>query len=438
MTLDSPQTGIVGDAPLPAPETPTQARYWVLTFVFTATLLTYLDRVCMSVAAPGISKDLGLSRMQMGYVFGAFDLAYAMFGIPVSWLGDRTGQRKLLVGIVAFWSVLTILTGFAPGLVILMGIRFVFGAAESGSFPTLSRCLARWFPQGERARANGILWMGARLGGSLAPALAVLCITHFGWRTMFFIFGVAGIVWCSVFGQWYRDNPAEHRSVNELELRHIRGGAPAQAAKEPTPPTPWGLILSSPDLWALFAMYFCSAYGFQFFVTWMPTFLMKEHGLSLQRSGLLSAFPLASGTLGCLAGGALSDWLVPAIGSLKWGRRMIGTGSFLVAAVGLGLASRTHHPLMAILLLSLSMGAHDLMLPVAWATCVDIGGRFGGTASSFMNTGSNLSAMIFSVSAAWLSVKFGSFQVVLALASAAYVVGGLLWLRIDPNRKIIA
>jgi sugar phosphate permease len=302
------------------PSIPSRTRYWVLLIAFLATMIHYLDRACLSVAAPGMSKDLNLSRMQMGYVFVAFDLAYAIFGIPVSWLGDRTGQRKLVTSIVVVWSILTILTGFAPGLIALLVIRFAFGAAESGAFPTLSRALARWFPRGERARANGVLWMGGRLGGSLAPALAVLCIAYFGWRAMFVIFGAASAAWCAVFWYWYRDEPGEHASVNALELRHIRGDELPQGSGVAAGTTPWRQILTSGNLWALYAMYFCSSYGFQFFISWMPTFLMKDHGLSLQKSGLYSAFPLGAGTLGCLAGGALADWLGPAIGSVKWAR----------------------------------------------------------------------------------------------------------------------
>jgi ACS family glucarate transporter-like MFS transporter len=137
-----------------------------------------------------------------------------------------------------------------------------------------------------------------------------------------------------------------------------------------------------------------------------------------------------------LNSGALSDWLTPRLGSLKWARRLIGVGSFLVAAAGIGLAARAHSAMPAVLFLSISMGAHDLMLPVAWATCVDIGGRYGGTAGSFMNSGSSLSAMLSSVSAAWQALRFGSFSVVLAVAAGAYVVGALLWLHIDPERRI--
>jgi ACS family glucarate transporter-like MFS transporter len=415
----------------------TTGRHWVLLMLFLAAMLTYLDRVCLSAAAPAMSKDLHLTPIQMGYVFGIFNLAYALFEIPMSWQGDRTGQRKLLTRIVACWSIFTVLTGLARSYTALLAIRFGFGAAESGAFPTMSRALARWFPASDRAKATGVMWTGARLGGAAAPALAVLLIQGIGWRTMFASFGTIGVIWCVLFSRWYRDDPADHPSVNSLELAIIRGETSSQILlPRQQEATPWYRILSSRNLWTLFAMYFCSAFGFQFFVTWLPTFLIKDHGLSFERSGLYSAIPLASGALGCLLGGALSDWLVSVTGNLEWSRRSIGVGGFLLAAAGFGLAAAAHNSLTAVLLLALSAGAHDLTLPVAWATCLDIGGRHGGTTGGIMNMASCLSAMLSPVSAAWLSTKFGSFNSMLVVVAATYVVGGLLWLYIDPAHPV--
>jgi MFS family permease len=183
-------------------------------------------------------------------------------------------------------------------------------------------------------------------------------------------------------------------------------------------------------------MYFCSAYGFWFSVTWLPTFLMKEYGLSLERSGLYSSLPLAGGAVGCIAGGALSDWLVRRTGSLKWSRRSIGTTGFLFAAAGSAGAAFAGEPFLAVLCLALAQGSHDMTLPVSWATVTDVGGRFGGTTSAFMNMASSLSAMLSSVSAAWLMQTFGSFHATLAVAAAIYAIGGVLWLRIDPGEVL--
>ncbi|MBI3694606.1 MAG: MFS transporter, partial [Acidobacteria bacterium] len=357
----------------------------------------------------------GLSNMQMGYVFSVFALAYAVFEIPAGWWGDRVGQKKVLVRIVACWSAFTILTGMVRSYGALVATRFVFGAAEAGAFPTLARALARWFPAEERARANGVMWMGARVGGSVAPALAALLIARIGWRATFAVFGAIGIAWCAVFQWWYRDEPG--------------GSMPAPAHPEPTP---WGRIFTSGTLWKLFGMYFCSAYGFWFFVTWLPTFLMREHGLTLEQSGAYASLPLAAGALGCAAGGLLADWLVRRTGSLKWGRRLIGMGGFWLAATGFGVAVTARSPLAAVLWLAFASGAHDLTLSVGWATAVEVGGRFGGTTSAVMNMASSLSAMLSAVSAAWLAQRFGSFNVMIGVAAGVYFIGGLLWTRISP------
>ena len=190
---------------------PTRTRYKVLLFVYFAAFITYLDRVCMSVAAPVMQADLGLSQIQFAWVFTVFYVAYGVFEIPTAWLGDRWGQRRMLLRIVGCWSLFTIFTGMARSLVTLLITRTVFGAAEAGAFPTLSRALSRWFPLQERSRANGIMWMGARSGGALAPPIAVALMIAIGWRYTFAVFGAVGLIWCVVCAFWYRDDPSDRR-----------------------------------------------------------------------------------------------------------------------------------------------------------------------------------------------------------------------------------
>jgi len=408
------------------------ARRITLAFAVTAAFITYLDRVCISVAAPSMTEDLGLTSMEMGYVFSVFALAYGLFEIPMGWFGDRFGQRRLLTRIVAGWSLFTVLTGLARSYASLVAIRFLFGAAEAGAFPTLARALARWFPPSERGRSTGLMWMGARLGGSLAPPVAALLIGTIGWRPTFGSFGILGLVWCGVFFYWYRDDPADHPAVNVAELTHIRSGGPPEV--EPSA-IPWGAMLTDRNLWTLFAMYFCSAYGFYFFVTWLPTYLIDEHGLTLERSGFYSAIPLLAGAAGCVAGGFCSDWLVRRLG-LSWGRRIVGIGGFGLAAIGFAFTAMTDDALSAVLWMAFAQGAQDLTLPVAWAVCVDVGHRYGGTATGFMNTASSMSAMISPIAAAWLTAKFGSFEPVFLTAAIVYLVGALLWFFIDPERRV--
>jgi sugar phosphate permease len=418
--------------------TSTRARYKVLALMFLVTGITYLDRVCISAAAPRIMADLRLTDLQLGYAFGVFALSYGLFEIPMGWWGDRIGQRKMLTRIVVCWSAFTALTGLVRSYSALIFARFVFGAAEAGAFPTVARALARWFPPRQRGRVTGLMWTGARLGGSLAPPLATLLITWIDWRATFILFGAVGIVWSAGFWIWYRDDPADHPAVNPTELAYIRPSGPSAdvAHHHAFGSTPWKRVFTSGTMWALFWMYFATSYGFWFFLTWLPTYLMREHGMTVMRAGFLSAMPLAFGAVTCLAGGALSDWLAHRTGSLRWGRRFVGLTGFTLTAAGFAAAAAAEGPYAAVICLTLAAGAMDMAVPVAWAACLDVGGRFGGTTTGFMNTGSSISAMISPIAAAKLFEVFGSFHAMFASAAAVYLLAGLLWLKIDPSHPI--
>lgn len=378
--------------------------------MFSAAVITYLDRVCLSAAAPSIRSDLGLTQVEMGYVFSIFNLAYGLSEVPSGWLGDRWGQRLMMFRIVGGWSLFTLLTGAVRNYSSLLAVRFVFGCAEAGAFPTLSRALSRWFAPERRGRANGVMWTGARLGGALAPALAAAMIVWIGWRWTFAVFGLTGLIWCGAWMLWYRDSPS------------------GQDVLRTTVPVPWKTLLTDRTLLALFWAYFASGFGFQFFVTWLPTFLIKEHGLTLQRSGVYAALPLLAGAAGCLAGGVLADWL---------GRRMVGVCGFLFSAVAFVGSVFAGSGEWVIVGLVLAAGLHDVTLPVAWATCVDVGGKFGGTASGYMNLASSISGTLAPLAGAWLAEITGTFTAVFWVAAGVYLVGAALWLVIETERAPI-
>src|SRR5437667_905336 len=152
---------------------PFRARRRVLTFAFLLAVVTYLDRICISAAAPFIMEDLGLTVVQMSVVFSAFTLAYSLFEIPSGWLGDVRGPRRVLTRIVLWWSAFTMLTAAARGFASLLAIRFLFGAGEAGAFPNVARSFSRWFPQRERGMANGVMFLGSRMGGMLSAPIAL-------------------------------------------------------------------------------------------------------------------------------------------------------------------------------------------------------------------------------------------------------------------------
>src|SRR5229473_2446697 len=183
-------------------ERPTQVRYWVIVFAVTLAIITYIDRVCISQAAPAITRDLGLSTVQMGYAFSAFGWAYALFEIPGGFLGDWMGPRKVLMRIVLWWSAFTALTGAMRSFTTMWTTRFLFGVGEAGCFPNLTKAFTTWLPPVEHAKAQGIMWTFARWGGAFTPVLVVLVLRYVSWRYAFVIFGCLGVVWAVFFYKW--------------------------------------------------------------------------------------------------------------------------------------------------------------------------------------------------------------------------------------------
>ncbi len=412
-------------------------RNRVLLLITLASSITYLDRVCLSAAAPAIMRDLRLSSMQMGYAFSVFSLAYGIFEIPTGWLGDRLGQRKMITRIVACWSAFTALTGMVGGYLGLLVVRFAFGAAEAGAFPSMAAALARWFQTTDRARATGTMWMGTRLGAAIGIPLATLLMGWFGWRLTFAFFGAIGGVWCIFFWRWYRDNPARHPALDPSDLTYL-----GHNVDPPSSPgaagIPWKRMFTSANLWSFFWVYFATSYGFWFLLTWLPTYLIQRYQVSAQASSLYAALPLAAGAASNVIGGTFSDWLVRRTSSPRWGRRLVGLGGYLTAGVGFAAAAFMQRPFGAVLCLMLAECGMDLATPVAWAGCLEVGGSLGGTATAFMNTASAISAFISPLAAAWIFTRFGSFQAMLLSAGAVYLITSLLWLKVDPTRSFDA
>src|SRR5216117_3619659 len=189
-------------APFPqAP--PSRTRYWVIVFAITLAVITYIDRVCISKAAPLIQKDFGLSKEQMGLAFAAFAWAYALFEIPGGWLGDRIGPRKVLMRVVIMWSVFTAATGYVWNLASLVVARFFFGMGEAGCFPNLTKAFMIWLPDKERTRAQALLWLSARWGGAFTPLLVIGVMSWLSWRNTFLLFGLLGVIWAFFFRRWF-------------------------------------------------------------------------------------------------------------------------------------------------------------------------------------------------------------------------------------------
>src|SRR6185295_570071 len=196
-------------------------RYRVLVFLFFLTLITYLDRICISLVGVRIKSEFHLTNEEFGWVLASFAIAYAIFEIPSGILGDRIGQRAVFIRIVLWWSVFTALTGATTGLISLICVRFFFGMGEAGAYPTSSAVVSRWFPVSETARSLSSLFMGQNVGAAIAPLIVVPISIALGWRASFFIIGFIGLAWVIICVLWFRNNPSEIKGVGEEEKKFI-------------------------------------------------------------------------------------------------------------------------------------------------------------------------------------------------------------------------
>ncbi|MFN8007625.1 MAG: MFS transporter [Terriglobia bacterium] len=409
--------------------TPTRTRYWVIVFAVTLAVITYIDRVCISQAAPAIMRDMGLSKIEMGYALSAFAWAYALFEIPGGWLGDWMGARKVLMRVVVWWSFFTAATGWAWNQASLVVTRALFGAGEAGCYPNLTKAFTTWLPSQERVRAQGILWMSSRWGGAFTPVLVVWIFQYLTWRRTFELFGAIGIVWAVIFYWWYRDNPKEHKGVNAAELALLRG---AHENASGHGDVPWGRMISSRSVWLLWLQYACASYPWYFYITWLPTYLKESYHLEPQRAAILAGLPLFCGGIGCFVCGWLSPRLTILFGSVARSRRMMGFIACVGASAMLFTSNHLKDPVWASVAMGLASFSSDLLMPGAWGACMDVGGKYAGTLSGSMNMMGNLGGALGPVTTGYLLVAYHDWSIPFYLWSGSYLIGAVAWLFIDP------
>lgn len=406
----------------------TRVRYVVILFAVSLAFITYIDRFCIAQTKTLISADLGLNEAQMGWVLGMFNLAYALFEVPTGWWGDKVGPRRILMRVVMWWSFFTIATGAAINYVYLLVCRFLFGAGEAGAFPNITKAFSIWLPANERSRAQGILWMCARWGGAVSPPLVVFVLSYVpSWRWTFFIFGFLGVIWGIVFYWWYRDDPAEHKSVNAAELAII----PRREDVTMDHAMPWGLLLKSRQVMLICAQYVCQSYSFYFITFWLPTYLLRERGFDLKQSAWLASLPTLLGGFGCLVSGMLLPILSKGMGNTAARK---STATFALSAAGVLLLTATvlQNPLLAVLAMSLAFFCNDLSMPVCWTACMDIGGKMAGTVSGAMNMIGNLGGFMSQIATGYVLEYTHNWNLAFYLAAGAYLIGGIIWTMIDP------
>jgi len=395
--------------------------------------ITFLDRLAIPMAEPGIRGDLHLSPEQWGWVLSSYVLANALFEIPSGALGDRHGQRRELTRIAVWWSVFTSLTGWCRSFYQMTASRFLFGVGAAGAYPNAAGVISRWFPKREHARAQGFVWGASRLGGALAPLLLVPLGRHLGWRAIFWVLGAAGLVWSSVWWWWFRNDPAKMDGITPQELAEIRAGELAQG--DGSNKVPWRRLFALPQFWLIVAAYFCYAWGSWFYFGWFTTWLVQGAGMSVAQMSVFASFPFVMGLAGNLIGGELSERMI-----VRHGRRRAYrwiTSACLTASGGLLFSMSLAHSHAAIVVLAtLGFGVMDLMLPSAWAMCMSLGGRFGGTATGVMNTAGNLGGWLCTIAFGYAVKTTGDYNLPLRAVAVMVLLGAVIFSQVDCTKGL--
>ncbi len=395
----------------------------ILTMLVILGMVTFLDRINISVAGSSIMEDLGLSPSEWGYVQSAFILSYGIMQIPMGAMGDHFGHRKILALIVLWWSAFTAFTGMAGSLATLLVIRFMFGIGEAGSSPCSTGVIGRWFEKGEVGKAQGYVWAASRMGGALTPFVVIPVMLWVGWRAAFYLLGALGILWAIVWYLYYRD-PKETISADA-----------AEAPQEKAAPVAWGRLLANRQFWLLCSMYFFYAFGSWFFFSWFPTFMELGRGFDKSELTYAVAVPFIMSMIGNIVGGHMTDRLTQRYG-IKIGRKALGSTSLAISAVCMFLAAFIPGKMAVFVFLSLCFGIFDLMLPSAWALCIDLGKQRAGMLSGAMNTAGNLGGFCCGIIFGELVQQSGNYNLPLYVIAAMLIISALLFVFINPEKPI--
>jgi MFS transporter, ACS family, glucarate transporter len=404
-------------------------RHQVLAVLCLLSVITFLDRIAIGVASPRIMEDLGISKEQLGWILGIFAFAYGAFEIPTGLMGDRLGAKRVLIRVVLWWSAFTALTGAVNGFFVLLVVRFLFGMGEAGAYPNTSIALAKWFPAGERARAQGWVWTASRVGGALTPFLIVPIQSQFGWRVSFFVLGVVGVLWVIFWKYWFKEEPTQAPDISPQELSEIV----AQRQLGDTKHAFTWKIFRHKHLWLLMAMYYCYASGAFFFQAWLPTYLQKGRGLSESEMSWIASMSFVLGGVGCLLGGYTCDYLAKRIGA-RWARASVGLVGLAMSGLMMLLSVWTQDNHLATIYLAVGLGFMDFTIPASWATAMDIGGQNAGTITGAMNTAGLAGSTINTIGFGYLVAAFGNnYNAPVVVLAVLLLLGALLWLRIKPT-----
>jgi ACS family glucarate transporter-like MFS transporter len=413
-------------------------RWLILTLLFLTSVVTYIDRVNISVTARHMMPAFGLTDQQMGWIFSAFVVGYALFQIPGGWLADRWGARTVLTGGLLWWSIctgFTALVAVSPladllGLVgALMVVRFALGMGEAVALPSFNRAVANWMPADARGIGIGIAIGGIGLGSAITPPIAAWIMVNWGWQIVFYLSTMIGLIMGLLWWTLSRDRPDQHPWVKQADCAAI-------GSNQPDSPTgiPWTVLRRTPTIWWLVLSYSCLGYVAYLYLSWFYLYLVNVRGFGELQGGLYASAPFLAMLIGCPLGGWVTDRLATQYG-LTIGRTIAGMAGMILAGCAIGIGGFINSPIVGIGSLSLGAGCLYFSVGAYWASTTDLSKAHAGTLSGLMNTGANLGGAISPALTPWIAAHWG-WPTSLGMAAAVAILGGLMWLRIDPGKGL--
>lgn len=406
---------------------PTRARLTILLLISMATLINYLDRSVMGVAKPELVKDLHISPEVMGLIFSAFSWTYALAQIPGGYVIDKLGTRLTYALSLGLWSLATAVHGMMTSVAGLVSTRLALGLAEAPCFPANSRVLSTWFPQNERAKATGVYTVGEYIGlGLLIPVLGWI-LTHYGWRSLFYIVGAIGVIFAFIFHRVYREPHESNANQAELDLITAGGGF---SSATPSLGFTWARVrrlVTTRQIAGASIGQFCSNSTLVFFLTWFPSYLAEERGMTFIKAGFAVSLPYIGASVGVMLGGVFSDWLIRRTGSPSIGRKLPIIAGLLLTSTMIS-ANFLESNTAVIVVMSIAFFGQGLA-GLGWTLLSDVAPKeMLGLTGGLFNFFTNLAGIITPLVVGFVVGATGSFYGALAYIGTLGLIGALAYI----------
>ncbi|HEX8146109.1 MAG TPA: MFS transporter [Pyrinomonadaceae bacterium] len=418
-------------------------RWWIVSLIFLATLINYVDRLTISVLAPVITRELGLSNTEFGGVVTWFLLAYTISQGVSGKLYDRVGTRLGFTFSIVTWSAAAAAHAFARGLASLSALRFVLGFGEAGNWPGAAKAVAEWFPVRQRAFGMALFNSGAAIGSIVAPPLIIWLQLRYGWQTTFLVTGALGFVWLALWLVFY-ETPDRHRWITDeeraliKEAPEVEGGAEeAKAATAESDAAPrWRELLRHRQVWAIVVARFFTDPVWWLYITWLPLYLSRARGFSLKEIGMFAWVPYVAADAGSLLGGWASGYLISRGWSVDRARKTVIAVAGLLMPAGI-FAAFAESPFVALALIALVLFGFQVWINNVQTLPSDFFPRRAvGSVAGLGGTGAGVGAMLFTLGTGWVVDHFSYVPVLVAAGLLAPLGTLVLFALAGPVKRV--